>query len=178
MLTAEVTEANFVHIGDVTTVPAESANCVQRVFYAPDGSTYLTLVFLFAGGSGTTRSSIWPVGSGCYCHTFFSSGSWFLTTDSEPAHRKLRREDPTSRVLVLPEGTAPLDLYRAHVKTVTEWAAGERDTPLRHESLDRWIEREKNLFERARGVYRSRPYSWRDHLRWYLQLDAKPAGGK
>ena len=63
-VTVEVLEAGFVHAGDFTTIPMESAESVESVFFAPDGVTYLILGFRFTIGSGTERWGLWPVGCG------------------------------------------------------------------------------------------------------------------
>lgn len=175
-LTAEMTEAGFAVFADVTTIPTESAGVVHRVFCAPDGVSYLVLSFNFANGYGTERSHVWPARRySTLFQTFSETGLRFETLDEPPTLTVLRRADPTGRVLVVPKGASLADAYRAHTKAVAEWLTEENTRAERHEPAGALIARQEEISVQQRAIYRAKPYSWSDHVRWYLQLDAKPA---
>lgn len=173
-LTAEMIEAGYTYFADAISVPAERAEQVHRIFRAPDGISYLVLAFQFASNHGEDRLPVWPTRYCVLCQTFAENGDRFETTDFQPTLVGLRRVDPTCRVLVVPGGTSPIDTHRAHVKAAAGWLAEEGERPLRHEPADAYIDRQEEISAQQRRVYRAWPYSWDDHIRWYLQLDAKP----
>jgi hypothetical protein len=175
-LTIEILEAGFVHAADVTTIPAESANIVHRVFLTPDGITYLVLGCRFAGGSGATRGCVWPAHCCPICQTFFSTGERFETSNEMSVLQTLKRAVPNARTLVVPPTTHPLEMCRAHTSAVKQWVIETGATCLPQETMDRFILWQEDICKEVWRVYRERPYSWRDHLRWYLQLGVSRSG--
>lgn len=175
-LTAEVLEAGFTYAGDGAAVPTESAGTVHCAFYAPDGATYLVLAFEFVGGSGTSRWSVWPANVSVLCQTFDTMGNRCETTNYNIPLANLKREHPHVRWLILDPNKHPIALYRAHLKAIEQWARETGCTFARHEPFEEYIVRQEDIQRQDRKIYRARPYSWRDHLRWYLQLDEKPSG--
>lgn len=175
-MTAEILEAGFVHAGDITTVPTKRAVVVHRTFYAPDGVTYLVLEFQFAGRSiDLGRWVIWPANlNSILCQTFDATGHRFETINSAPDSAPEKRKYPTANCLLLPKSTFSLDLFRVHAEEMREWATETKATIIRHEPLDKLITRQEAIEREILKDYRAKPYSWRDHIRWYLQLDAKP----
>jgi hypothetical protein len=175
-MTAEILEAGFVHAGDITTVPTKRAVVVHRTFYAPDGVTYLVLEFQFAGRSiDLGRWAIWPANlNSILCQTFDATGRRFETINSTPDSTTEKRKYPTTDCLLLPKNTFSLDLFRAHAQAMKEWATETKATVIRHEPVDKFIMRQEAIERELQRDYQAKPYSWRDHIRWYLQLDAKP----
>jgi hypothetical protein len=144
---------------------------VHRVFLAPDGVTYLVFAFTFRSWPGQAPRH-WPGQlSTIICQTFNSTGHRFETLNFKGDAKRI---DPTARCLFLPRHIDPLDLYRAHVAAVVEWAK-ETGAELRaHEPLEQYTERQNEIDRQERKAYRANPYGQWDHWRWYLQLDAKP----
>jgi hypothetical protein len=173
-LTAEALEAGFVHLGDAASVPIQDATTFHRAFLAPDGTTYLTVAFTVAGYSGTERVRIWPATVDTLCQTFDPAGNCFETSDYVHPLALLKREDPTGRWVSVPRGTHPLEVFAAHKEAVCDWLEEGNRTRHRHDSFDDFVKCQNKIARRECTIYRARPYSWRDHLRWYLQLDAKP----
>ncbi len=146
-----------------------------RTFLAPDGVTYLTVAFNFASGQGESRSHVWPASSFVLCQTFDTAGNRFETSDYVNTLAALKREDPTAHWMSLPAGTHPLEVFEAHKEAAGDWIEEGNRTRHRHVSFEDFVARQNEIARRERKVYLARPYSWRDHLRWYLQFDAKPA---
>jgi|GEM_PF-2861727 len=173
--TAELVEAGFVHVGDAAAIPTENAGTVHCTFHAPDGVTYLVLAFTFANGTRSERFYTWPASSIILCQTFEETGCRLETINDEHPLATLKREDPTARWLILPKNIHPLDLYRRHVEAVEQWVTEVGATLLPHVMFGEFISRQEAISRQECLVYCVNPYSWRDHLRWYLQLDAKPS---
>lgn len=171
--TAHVIDAGFVHVGDVSSIPIEQANVVYRIFHAPDRMTYLVLVCLIKGEDKT--GPYWPISVGFECQTFFSDGGR-ADSINYATHESYEFEPPPStRLLTFPQATDPLSLFRLHTAVVDALVEETAATPVRHEPFDQYIRRQEQISEDECQGYANRPYSFRDHLRWYLQLDAKPS---
>lgn len=172
-VTTTLLHAGFTHAGDYALVPIDSAICVQRAFLARDGVTYLCVGFNYAGGDGTARWLVWPATFGCFCLTRDSEGRYFQTLLYDTPLTVLKREDPIARWLVLPESTRPLALFDAHVKAVELWVRESGAELLKHEPFEKCVVQLADSANHERDAYSARPYSWQEHVRWYLQRDAK-----
>ncbi len=143
-----------------------------RAFRPPSGNAYLILTFAFADGSGSERLLVWPATLGIVCQTFDRANNLLETLNFKTYFSLLKRKTPTLRRLILPPATHPLAVYQAHIERAelrtTEGGIG----PLSHDTLDEFVARQNMIGEHQFEVYHAQPYSWRDHLRWYLQLDA------
>ena len=174
-LAAEVLEAGFVHAGDVVTFPAESADIIHCTFLAPDGVSYLVLRFQFAVGSGTERLCVWPANCVTLCQTFDSKGRCFETLNCETVLSSLNRADPATNRLIFPPDVHPLAVFDGHSEAVIHWAKESKASLCPHGAFNQFVARQTALFDHERQIYQEHPYCWRDHIRWYLQLNVPKA---
>lgn len=89
---------------------------------------------------------------------------------------RVRDWPESTRILTCPTATDPLTLYQAHREAVAEVLGRIAVTAVPHEPFDAYMRRQEQISEVERRARVARPYSWRDHVCWYLQLDAKPSG--
>ena len=61
--------------------------------------------------------------------------------------------------------------------TATAFADEKGLTPARHERFEEYVRRQEIISEEERQYHSDHPYSWRDHLRWYLQWPRKEIRG-
>jgi hypothetical protein len=173
--TADALGAGFTHFCDLTAVPFERTATMYRIFHAPDGAGYLVLVCATGGRDGKSKYSHWPIHISFECQTFFSDGGRVDSVNHETYHTYAENQSPTTRLLAFPEATDPISLYRRHTEVVATVLAEASATPLPHEPLDAVIRRQERISEAEHRGHAKRRYSWRDHLRWYLQLDTCPS---
>jgi hypothetical protein len=172
--TADVLDAGFVHVGDVSPVPFERADVAYRIFHAPAQGTYLALVCCAQGRIEDKMHFYWPVYVFFEYQTFFSDGGR-VDSLNQDTHASCVSEPPaTTRLLTFPKVTDPLSLYQAHIEAVEAVLDETSATTVQHEPFDLYLRRQEAISETEHDAYALRPYSWRSHLRWYLQLDAKP----
>ena len=162
-------------LATLTTIPIEGANTVHRVFHALDGTTYLVLAFTFAGGSRDLFARVFGLQNVSSSAKLFFPPAALRRINYESIICQLKRKPPNTKLLILPSTTDPLDLFQLHLNAAKETAVETASAPLRHEPIDRLSRRQEDIAKEDRRVYLERPYSWRDHIRWYLQLDARPS---
>jgi hypothetical protein len=173
--TAELTVAGFVHAGDIAVTSEAAGATASRVFFAPDGRTYLVLIFVFQMELGPAQAMLWPAKCSALCRTFFTTEGRCDTINFMSHAQRLGRDGPAVRLFIRPRSTHPIDLYAAHLHELERCRVEDGVTAHLHESLAGFMVRYEQVGVQRREAYARRPYSWRDHLRWYLQLDTDPS---
>ncbi len=172
--TTDALAAGFVHIADVASVPFEHATTIYRIFHATDGATSLAIRCDTHTMDDRNVWSLWPATVGLECQTFFSDGGRVDSVADAVYLPRVTNWPESTRLLAIPTATDPLALYQTHREAVDEVLGEMAVTTVRHEPFDVYLRRQEQISEAEHQAYVARPYSWRDHLRWYLQLDAKP----
>ena len=169
--TADLSTVGFVLVGDVARPPAVEAGIVYRVFQAPDGVTYLVMLCNWIRtGTPETRFRIWPAEIGFQAQTFFVDGGLVdNTSGSGPGYS---RQPPTPNTLrcVFRNFADPLEFFRLHLAATEAFAMKRGLTPVPQESIDKFNRRQETIHEEEQEWNRDHPYSWADHLRFYLQM--------
>ncbi|QJW97103.1 hypothetical protein FTUN_4668 [Frigoriglobus tundricola] len=162
---ADLEAAGFAHAGDWVRAPTDEPGAVRRVFRAPDGATYLSLVCRSRG--------VWPVAVEVQVQTFFPDG-WRVESSNAPADGFWWGRTTAAHVFrVLPDVAGPLELFAAHAAEVARAAATANQTPAPHERFEQFIGRQEAIHEEERRQWALHPYSWSDHLRWYVDRPRK-----
>ncbi len=177
-LSADLDAAGFVRVGDFSTFSEAVSTGVTRAYYAPDGHTYVLLYFHFETEPGPDQMQLWPAAVGTVCRTYLSAGTRCDTSSVESYLGRLGRKEPAVRRQVLPTTTHAVEVFEAHAKLIGACMVESDESTLALEPLEDYLVRHAAVAEGRNALYLKRPYSWRDHLRWYLQLDAKPAASK
>jgi hypothetical protein len=173
--TRDVLDAGFDFVGDVASVPLDRAEVIYRIFHAPDRVTSMALICYTHNLSGGEGYAMWPAMVTFECQTFFSDGGRIDSVNHGSHPSYAREHAPSTRLLAFPDATDPVSLYRAH-RAAVDAAEGETSaTPLRHEAFDIYLRRQEAISEAEVRGFAAHSYSWWDHLRWYLQIDAKPS---
>ena len=95
-------------------LPLGRAVGVFRVFYAPDGVTYLTLVFSFATTPDPSEGfRTWPAAVSFLAHTFFADGGYAASVNGRSNGYRRKRTGPE----VLAQGGAGLGAVYVAVST-------------------------------------------------------------
>ncbi|MBN9119352.1 MAG: hypothetical protein J0I06_09350 [Planctomycetes bacterium] len=171
--TADVLAAGFVHVGDVSPVPFEEADGTYRIFRAPTRGTYLVLNCWARTRSGDETYPYWPMLVDFECQTFFSDGGRVDSLNQRTHDSNISDRPASTRLLTFPKVADPLALYQAHMEAVETVLDETTAMTVRHEPLDLYIRRQEQISEEEHRASARRGYSWRDHIRWYFQLDAK-----
>jgi hypothetical protein len=175
--TAELAEAGFALQGDVAQTIAGDVTIVYRIFLVPDGVTYMILICVqFVEVRPEKRHYSWPVSVMFEAQTFFAQGGrvdsvsagyeyWQPPLD---ANTMIRRDSETKH---------PIEFCRAHIAEAQAFAGEKGLTAIRHERLEDQVRRQEAIRDEERQHYHDHPYSWWDHLRWYLQWPRKQQRG-
>jgi hypothetical protein len=167
--TADLKAEGFLVTGDVEPI---GGGTVYRTFRAPDGVTYFVMICVRTQGDDpSTRHLVWYATVTFQAQTFFSGGGRVDSVNVAGAYGYLRYPPAPSVLLrVFPDVTDPLQLYWLHKEAADAFATEKGLTPRRHEQLEDYVRRQEAINDEERLYYHTRPYSWSDHLRWYLQL--------
>jgi hypothetical protein len=74
---------------------------------------------------------------------------------------------------VFPDVHDPAEFARLHMAMVAEFAEETGRRPVPHERFELVIRRHEASHEEERQRYVDHPYTWGDHLHWYLQRPRK-----
>jgi hypothetical protein len=167
--TGDLLAGGFVFLGDVVPLSALGLNFGYRTFGAPDGVTYLVVIF--------NRHWHWPARVTLQAQTFFQGGGR-VDSVAGAGHGFARlATGPAMLYCVFPPTTDPIQFYQAHAAAVEEFVAREGLSLARHERLEDYVRRQERISEEDCQFYHTHPYSWWDHLRWYLQWPRKEQRG-
>lgn len=169
-LTADLEAAGFRYFGDVQPQPQVGGRGVIRVFLAPDGVTYLNVIFSTATHRDPEAGfRLWPAAVVFLTHTYFPDGGRVAGMHGRHLGYRKKRTGPEQLARLYPDADDPAELVRLHREAAAEFAKEWGRGPLGHERFDQYVRRQNDLQEEERRLYSEQPYTWGDHLRWYLQ---------
>lgn len=173
-LTADLGAAGFVYLGDMRPDPPVGGDSILRVFLAPDRVTYLNVVFTMATHHDPAKGHWqWPAVVVFQARTYFPDGGRVTTLHGTHYGYRKKRTGPEQLVRVYPDADDPVELVRLHAEAVEEFTKEWGRGPLGHERFEQYVRRQNDLQEEERRLYSEEPYTWGDHLRWYLQTPRK-----
>ena len=120
---------------------------------------------------------MWPAVVVLIADTLFPDGGRVGSVNGRHLGYRQKRTGPESVFRVFPDETDPRELVRRHAAVAAAVADETGRTPLRHERFDLYVRRQEGLHEEERRLYADNPYSWGDHLRWYLQVPRREYRG-
>jgi hypothetical protein len=168
--TAELEAAGFRHLGDCRSEPELNGDCVFRMFCAPDGVSYLHLLFVMSTGPDpVTAMRMWPANTPFLAHTFFADGSWASSVNGRTAGYRKKRTGVDHLARVFLDALEPIDFAQRHMASVVQFAKETGRSPVPHEPFAQFLQRHNALEQQERELYADNPYTWGDHLHWYLQ---------
>ena len=168
--TADLIAEQFSLLGDVAEIPTVEAECVYRTFGAPDGITYLTLLAIRStGGQAEARVHAWPYLIQFQPQTFFHGGGRVDSIGGEGCGYRRHAVGPGILFRSAPAVSDPIEFYKQHGAAAEAFALENGLTPIRHERLEEFIRRQETISDEECTYFRDHPYSWWDHMRWYLQ---------
>jgi hypothetical protein len=172
--TADLVAERFLLLGDVAPAPTSEARGVYRVFKGPDGITYFVLASTRSfGNEPETRVHVWPVAITFQAQTFFQgSGRVESVSDSSYGYQRFAA-GPETLLRSFPDMIDPIEFYQLHTATLEAFVEEKGLIPAGHERFEDCVRRQQVIYEQDREYSRDHPYSWADHLRWYLQLPRK-----
>lgn len=168
--TADLEAAGFAVAGDLVIAPQSSGRSVLRVFRAPDGATYFSLIFgLTTAKDPAEGFYTWPAQVSFLAHTMFADGGYACSINGRANGYRRKRTGPEVRVRIFPDETDPLEFVRKHMKMATAFADADGRRALPNTDFANYVRRQNQLSEEEQQFFAGRPYTWGDHLRWYLQ---------
>jgi hypothetical protein len=167
--TADLEAAGFPHGGDFRVIGGGTSG-VFRVFGAPDGVTYLSLLFQTLSSPEPEQAvRTWPAAVVLVAYTFYPDGGRAASVSGRHLGYRRKRTGPETVFRVFPHEPDPVEFVRRHAATAAAFADETGRSPLRHERFDLFVRRQEALNEEERRLFADNPYTWGDHLRWYLQ---------
>jgi hypothetical protein len=168
--TADLHAAGFAYMGDLVGEPQIAGEGVYRVFRAPDGATYLALVVVFTTAKDPEEGLCqWPCQVGLMAHTIFADGGYAASINGRSSGYRRKRTGPDVFVRIFPDETDPLEFVRLHARAAREFAEATGRRALKHESFADYTRRQEAMLDDERRLFTGSPYTWGDHLWWYLQ---------
>jgi hypothetical protein len=167
---ADLEAAGFTSLGDTQSEPPVSGDHAFRVFLAPDGVTYLTVIFTLSTHADPDQGfRMWPAGVAFLAHTYFPDGGRVSSMHGRHIGYRKKRSGPEHLVRLFTDVDDPVELVRRHREVVLDFAKETGRAPLPHERFDQYVRRQNENQEEERRLYADAPYTWGDHLHWYLQ---------
>jgi hypothetical protein len=167
--TADLESAGFVLLGEVASTPVSDPSTGFRIFRAPDGFTYLVLI--------CSRNNMWLSNIQLEAQTFFQGGGRVDSLSGEAYGYTRRPTGHDTLHCVFPAVDDPVQLYWKHTAAVEAFAAANGLIPVRHERLEDYVRRQDGISEEDYQYFHAHPYSWGDHIRWYLQWPRRKQHG-
>lgn len=168
--TADLGAAGFTLFGDVRPEPQVGGDGVIRVFLAPDGVTYLTvIVTLSTHPDRADGFDVWPAAVVFLAYTFFPDGGRVTSMHGRHIGYRAKRTGPEHVARLFVDADDPVELVRLHREAVLEYAKESGRAPLGHERFDQFLRRQNDLQDEEARLYADAPYTWGDHWHWYLQ---------
>jgi hypothetical protein len=134
------------------------------LFLAPDGVTHVILLIM----TSTADLHLWPAAANLLAETSFLDGARLGSVNSDDGYRR-KLTGPESQSRVFPNVSDPAEFLDRHAEAVRRFAAETGREPARHGSVEDFIRRHEELQEESRQLYKDAPYTWSDHLHWYLR---------
>jgi hypothetical protein len=168
--TADLEAAGFTLAGDLRPEPELAGPGVIRVFLAPDGATYLNVLFSYATHRDPERSfQLWPGAMVFLAYTYFPDGGRVVSVSGRHVGYRKKLSGPETLARVFPDAAEPLDFTRRHLAAVEEYAKENGRTPLSHERWEVYLRRQNEAQDEERRLYGERPYTRGDHWFWFIQ---------
>lgn len=168
--TADLQAAGFIHAGDLITDPQSFGENVYRVFRAPDGVTHFSLLFAFTTASDPDKKMhMWPAQVALIAHTLFADGGYAVSINGRTNGYRRKRSGPDVLMRVFPDETDPLEFVRKHTKATSAFAETGGHRALPNGNFTDYVRRQETLMDMEQRSFAGSPYTWSDHLRWYLQ---------
>ena len=141
-----------------------------RIFHVPDGHSYLKLLLqMTSGGEPKTAMQFWPASVVFLAHTFFTEEGRLASVNGPSGGYRRKRTGANQRGRVFMDAVEPIDFAQRHMAAAAQFARDSGAAALPQEPLDQYLRRQNALHEEERQHYVDRPYTWGDHLHWYLQ---------
>jgi hypothetical protein len=169
--TAELESAGFTYAGDIQIEPDLNGDNLIRVFYAPDRTTYLNVLFCMSTSPDPVQSlRLWPAAVSFLAHTYYADGGRAASISGKASGYRKNRSGADCMLRVFPDTDDPVAFTRLHAAAAEAWAQENGRTPLRHEPFNLYLRRQDEIHQELQQVYAQTPcYTWGDHLHWYLQ---------
>ncbi len=177
--TTELTARGFSHIGDTAKTPLKDAKAILRVFLAPDKISYLTLSCsqVLLDNDPKKRFKLWPVQIVFRAQTFFSHGGRVDSIGPSIYSFWLPKVGHDTLIRVTRAFTDPLEFFQSHREATEQFAVERALTPVPHKRIEDYVSFRENNFEEERQYFLDHPYSWLNHLRFYLQWPRQESRG-
>jgi hypothetical protein len=177
--TADLTAAGFVLLGDARFVPENIGDVFFRIFGAPDGTTYLAVVYQSSNTLDAGKVyRFWPAFTSFSCHTYLRGGGSASSMNGPRHGYRRKRSGPECQVRVFPELKDPVAFAHLHAEAVAKFAADTGNPPLRQARFEEFVRLQNGLLDEERRLYADRPYTLGDHLHWYLQMPRREYRGE
>jgi hypothetical protein len=168
---SELEAAGCTHVGDIRSEPAVSEGGLTRVFLTPDGMTYLNVLFV----TSTNRNAasgflLWPASVLFLAYTYFPNGGRVSSLNGLHSGYRRKRSGKEQIVRLFPGLGDPVELLQRHAAAVEEHSQVIGLSPLRLLGFEAYLRRLSDDHEEHRRMYADCPYTWGDHIRWYLQM--------
>jgi hypothetical protein len=169
--TADLTAAGFTFLGETRLAPTAIGDVIFRIFSAPDGTTYLSVVHQRTNTLEAGRNCrYWPGFVSFVCHSFLSGGGYAASMNGPRHGYGRKRSGPECLARVFPEEHDPVRFTQLHAEAVAKFAARTGNAPLRVTRFEEHIRLRNALAEEERRLDAGKPYTLGDHLHWYLQI--------
>ncbi len=177
--TADLEAAGFARAGDLRVEPELAGPGLIRVFLAPDGATYLNVVFSYATDRDPERAlQVWPGGMVLVAVTYFRDGGRVISVNGMHNGYRKALSGPEVVMRVFQDAEEPLDFTSRHLAVVEEYAKEFGRPPLQHERWEVQVRRLNDAQEEERRLYGERPYTRGDHWYWYIQRPRREYTGR
>jgi hypothetical protein len=171
--TAELLAVGCTHTGLYRLEDEAAGRNVISLFLAPDGVTYV-IVMVLLGGSAPGHEPVvhlnWPALVNLWSETWFVDGARFASINSRHEGNRRKLTGPEMQMRVFRDVTDPAELLHRHTEAMRRFAAATGREPARHTSAAEFIRLHEHIQEVYRQLYKKAPYTWTDHLYWYLGL--------
>lgn len=170
-LSGDLEAAGCTHLGDFHFDPPAGGEMVTRIYRTADPGTIVQL--LLQTSTPPTEKVVyrmWPAEVILAVGTWFRDGSRCGTVCGERLGFRRKLTGPESREQVLPEGTALEEVLRRHRQMTESFARDGNRTPEPVESADDVVRLYQETIKEDRRLYGARPYTFGDHLHWWLQI--------
>ncbi len=167
--TADLLTAGYRLIGDLQQTPGANGG-VNRVFQAPDEVSYLGLFFLSGPPSAETDGhAFWPANVTFFAHTFFTDGGWAVSMSGRSHGFRKKRTGSECSIRIFPDATDPLKFAVMHAAAAERFAMSTSRQACRNLPFEEYIRRQQAITDEAMAIFQEYPYTWSDHIHWYLQ---------
>ena len=169
--TADLEAAGYRYLGDSRLEPPVLGSSVYRTFLAPDGVTYLTAVFMTSTDPDPEKAfQTWPAAMTFLAYTYFPEDGRVTCLHGRHIGYRKKRTGPEHRARLVLDVEEPEELLRWHRTVVEEFEKEWERSPVKHERFEQFVRRMNDAQDEERMLYSDHPYTWGDHLRWYLQM--------